>query len=84
MRDQSSRVTSLGSDAASPHQFHLQVANADLQELGRVCGSRPWRAARDFWREPCASAVLLPPRLAHATAAQGTLTSRLLSAGDYT
>jgi hypothetical protein len=71
-------------DAASPHQFHLQVANADLQELARLWQPTLARGEGFLARTLRFGAVAPAPDWLTQRQAQGTLTIQALNAGDYT
>ena len=71
-------------DAASPHQFHLQVANADLQELARLWKPTLARGEGFLARTLRFGASAPAPDWLTQRQAQGTLTIQALSAGDYT
>jgi len=71
-------------DAASPHQFHLQLANADLQELARLWQPTMARGEGFLARTLRFGGAAPAPDWLTQRQAQGTLTIRALSAGDYT
>ena len=71
-------------DAASPHQFHLQVAGADLQELARLWQPTLARGEGFLARTLRFGGPAPAPDWLTQRQAQGTLTIQALSAGDYT
>jgi hypothetical protein len=71
-------------DAASPHQFHLQVANADLPELARLWKPTLARGEGFLARTLRFGGSAPAPDWLTQRQAQGTLTIQALSAGDYT
>lgn len=71
-------------DAASPHQFHLQLANADLQELARLWQPTLARGEGFLARTLRFGGAAPAPDWLTQRQAQGTLTIKALSAGDYT
>jgi hypothetical protein len=71
-------------DAASPHQFHLQVANADLPELARLWKPTLARGEGFLARTLRFGAAAPAPDWLAQRQAQGTLTIQALTAGDYT
>lgn len=71
-------------DAASPHQFHLQVENADLQELVRLWKPTLARGEGFLARTLRFGASAPAPDWLTQRQAQGTLTIQALNAGDYT
>ncbi len=71
-------------DAASPHQFHLQVANADLPELARLWQPTLARGEGFLARTLRFGGSAPAPDWLTQRQAQGTLTIQALSAGDYT
>jgi AsmA-like protein len=71
-------------DAASPHQFHLQVANADLAELARLWKPTLARGEGFLARTLRFGASAPAPDWLTQRQAHGTLTIQALSAGDYT
>jgi hypothetical protein len=71
-------------DAASPHQFHLQVANADLPELARLWQPTLARGEGFLARTLRFGGPAPAPDWLTQRQAQGTLTIQALSAGDYT
>jgi hypothetical protein len=71
-------------DAANPHQFHLQVANADLQELARLWQPILARGGGFLARTLRFGGPAPAPDWLTQRQAQGTLTIQALSAGDYT
>jgi len=71
-------------DAASPHQFHLQVANAELQELARLWQPTLARGEGFLARTLRFGGPAPAPDWLTQRQAQGTLTIKALNAGDYT
>jgi AsmA-like protein len=71
-------------DAASPHQFHFLVANADLQELARLWQPTLARGEGFLARTLRFGASAPAPDWLAQRQAQGTLTIQALGAGDYT
>jgi len=71
-------------DAASPHQFHLQVETADFQELARLWKPTLARGEGFLARTLRFGATAPAPDWLTQRQAQGTLTIKALNAGDYT
>ena len=70
-------------DAASPHQFHLQVETADLQELARLWQPTLARGEGFLARTLRFGGPAPAPNWLTQRQAQGTLTVQALNAGDY-
>jgi hypothetical protein len=71
-------------DAASPHQFHLQIENADLHELARLWKPALARGEGFLARTLRFGAPAPAPDWLTQRQAQGTLAIQALNAGDYT
>ena len=71
-------------DAASPHQFHLQVETAELHELARLWKPTLARGEGFLARTLRFGASAPAPDWLAQRQAQGTLTIQALNAGDYT
>jgi AsmA family len=71
-------------DAASPHQFHLQVETADFQELARLWQPALARGEGFLARTLRFGASAPAPDWLTQRQAQGTLAIEALSFGDYT
>ena len=70
-------------DAASPHQFHLQIANADLPELARLWQPTLARGEGFLARTLRFGGAAPAPDWLTQRQAQGTLAIKALGAGDY-
>ncbi|HTD44203.1 MAG TPA: AsmA family protein [Bryobacteraceae bacterium] len=71
-------------DAASPHQFHLQVETADLQELARLWAPTLARGEGFLARTLRFGGPAPAPDWLTQRQAQGTLAIQALNVGDYT
>ena len=70
-------------DAASPHLFHLQIANADLPELARLWQPTLARGEGFLARTLRFGGAAPAPDWLTQRQAQGTLAIKALGAGDY-